>query len=119
MFKSCLNKIQEKALDKPWPLKYVQKDQKKKEMFLPEFFAPNYEGNTIWMHLGACFVKTTYDFDKKLAKKYIEQYKLNIEENKNYMELFNPNGTIYKTPFYVSDEGMLWSSIFLEMNLNV
>tara|TARA_Y100000034_G_scaffold110132_1_gene142018 strand:+ start:3230 stop:4333 length:1104 start_codon:yes stop_codon:yes gene_type:complete len=118
MFKSCLNKIQENNLDKPWPLKYVQKDQKKKEMFLPEVFAPNYEGNTIWMHLGACFIKTIDMFDKNQAKKYLNQYKETIELNKNYMEVFNPDGTLYKTLFYTADESMLWSSIFLELSSN-
>ncbi len=115
MFQRCLKKIQENNLDKPWPLKYTRHRHKHQEMFWPALFASNYEGTTIWMHLGACFIKTVNMFDKKLAKKYLENYKKAIEKHQNFLEVFNTDGTIYKKSFYTSDESMLWASIYLEL----
>lgn len=118
MFLSCLKHIQNNQLDTPWPLKYTKIRHKKNELFLPELFAPNYEGNTIWMHLGLCFIKTVNKFDRNKAKKYINSYKKLIEKNKNFLELYNPDGTVYKKLFYTADEGMLWASIYLDLVKN-
>ncbi len=115
MFKSCLKNIQDNNLDKPWPLKYTRHRHKHQEMFLPELLAPNYEGTTLFMHLALCFVKTVNMFEKKQSKIYLEKIKKIIEKHKNFLEVYNPNGSVYKKMFYTADEGMLWASIYLEL----
>lgn len=109
MIQSSMKAMQKEHLDKPFPLKYTQ--QIPKNFFFPlKIIAYNYEGNTMWMHLGLCYIDVVEKTDKKLAKKYKEQYKRNIEQHKTLLEVFNADGTPYKTFFYHADEAMLWAS---------
>ncbi len=112
MIQKSIAAIQKEKLDQPFPLKYTS--------FVPANFffplklvAPNYEGNSIWMHLGLCYLDVVASVDKKLAKKYVALYGQNIEEHKNFLELFSADGSVYKTPFYHADAGMLWASKWL------
>jgi hypothetical protein len=82
---------------------------------LDMFFTKNYEVNSIWMHIGPLYVKLVKKIDKKLAKKYIDSYTKLIEKHKNFLEVFDSKGNIYKTPFYYSDEGMLWAANYLNL----
>jgi hypothetical protein len=34
-------------------------------------------------------------------------------KHRTFLEVYNSDGTVYKTPFYVADEGMLWCSVWL------
>jgi len=115
MFNSVLDTIQRNGLDKPWPLRYTRSRIKAHEYFPVRFFSKNYEGNTVWMHLGSCFIDVVSKFNKQLTKYYLEQYKHVIQKHKNFLEVFNPDGTIYKTPFYKADESMSWCAIYLNL----
>jgi len=112
MMKSSITKIQEIGLDKPFPLRY---STDKLKMILLDKILSNYEGNTIWCHLGSIYIKTVCKFNKNLAEYYLNQYTKLIEKNKNFIELFFPNGKPYSRFWYYADEGMLWASIILEM----
>lgn len=112
MIKSSLDAIYNERLDKPFPLKYT-KEKPGDYLLFESLFAPNYEGNTIWTNVGQCFIDVVNKVDKKKAKEYVNQYVLNLKKYKNYIEVFNPDGTPYKTTFYYSDTGMLWSSMLL------
>jgi hypothetical protein len=113
MIKLSLNAVYNEGLDKPFPLKYTSK--KIGDYLFPEsVIAPNYEGNTIWTNTGQCFIDVVNKVDKKKAKEYVNQYVENIKKYKNYVEVFNPDGTPYKTIlFYYADTGMLWSAMLL------
>jgi hypothetical protein len=113
MLRSALLKIQESGLDKPFPLRYYHQKHKEQDMLIIEVFAKNYERDTIWMHMGPIYITLVKKINKNKFNFYIEQYKEIIEKHKNYLEVFNPDGSIYKTFFYHADEGMLWSSMFL------
>ena len=115
MLKSSIRKIQEKRLDKPFPLRYYHEKIKKHDMISLEIFAKDYERDTVWCHLGPLYIKLIKRINKKKANYYIKQYKEVIEKNKNYLELFFPNKRPYSTFWYYADEGMLWASIILEM----
>jgi len=112
MIKSSIKKIRENNLDKPFPLKYTSFIPKN-FMFPLSLLANNYEGNTIWVHLGLCYIDVVAKVDKKLTKYYLEQYNKRIEAHKNFLELYDEHGKVYKTLFYHSDEGMLWASKWL------
>ncbi|MEA3430765.1 MAG: hypothetical protein U9R08_05820 [Nanoarchaeota archaeon] len=116
MFQSCLNEIKKAGLDKPWPLKYT--NFRTNQRFPNNIVVPNYEGNSVWTQLGLCFMKTVKMYNYKDFKKYYQQYSELIENNKNLIELFNPDGSVYKTTFYIADESLIWAAIFLEISLN-
>ncbi|MBI4440754.1 hypothetical protein HY639_01160 [Candidatus Woesearchaeota archaeon] len=114
MLASAVGEMKAQGLDKPFPAKYTQQRIREQELFLPSFFASNYEGNSIWTHLGFCFIDVVMMLDKKLAQPYVRDHAKIIEKHKNVLEVFNPDGTPYKRLFYVRDEGMLWAAMFLK-----
>ncbi|MBI4454261.1 hypothetical protein HY636_06475 [Candidatus Woesearchaeota archaeon] len=119
MAKSSIKAIQENKLDQPFPLKYFSNANYGRFLFLPSLFARNYEGNTIWMHLGLCYLDVIAMADRKLFNIYLNQclnkYKELIKTHKNFLEVYNADGTVYTTPFYLCDDSMLWCSKFLEL----
>ncbi|MBS3121607.1 hypothetical protein J4434_01865 [Candidatus Woesearchaeota archaeon] len=123
MIKSSIKAIQENKLDHPFPLKYSSNTNYGKFLFLPSLFARNYEENTIWMHLGLCYLDVIAMTDRKLFKTYLNQclnkYKELIKTYNNFLEVYNADGTVYKTPFYLCDDSMLWCSKYLELSLSI
>jgi hypothetical protein len=116
MLKKAVSSIQRAGLDRPFPLKYTKASKLGKQKFIAlEFFAKNYEGNTVWMHMGPLYVSLVKKIDRKQFKKHCIQYRKLIEKHGNYLELFTPEGNPYKTPFYYSDESMLWAANFLTL----
>ena len=114
MFNKALKSMREAKLEDPFPLKYTA-DKKHNFRFPQSLFASNYQGNSVWIHLGLCFLDVVAKFDKKLMKEYLRKYTEVIEENRNFLELFKTNGQPYKTFFYRADEGMLWAAKYLEL----
>jgi len=113
MLKSCIKSMQNEGLAKPFPLKYTKKDSAKTNF--ARWFVKNYEGNALWMHMGPLYVQLVKKIDKKKAKDYIDAYTLLIEKHKNFLEVFNPDGSVFRSPFYHADEGMLWAANFLTL----
>jgi len=111
MLKSSIISIKKAELDRPFPLKYTKKDIAKYNF--ARMFVPNYEGSSIWMHMGPLYIQLLKKIDKQKAKEYTDIYTKLIEKYKNYPEVFNPNGTLFKSLFYFSDEGMLWAANYL------
>jgi hypothetical protein len=114
MFNLCVKAMQKKGLDEPWPLKYTALDDVSKLNF-GDFLAPGYERDTLWMHLGLCYLTVVKKYDSKLFKKYLEQYESLIVLHKNFLEVYFPNKKPFNRLFYVCDESMLWCSIFLDL----
>jgi len=117
MIKSAVAKIQEEKLDFPLPLKYTCENVKTKMNF-QEIFVKNYEQNTIWAHMGPMFIEVVSKINRAKAKEYLKGYKRVIEDYGNFLEAFNSKLQPYKTPFYHSDEGMLWASMYLNLAKN-
>lgn len=110
MLKKALNAIQKEGLDKPMPLKYTI-DASQTELIFPlNIVLSDYETNTVWLHLGLCFLDVAETFG---IKKYLEKYTRLIEKHKTFPELLEPDGRIFQRFHYASDEGMLWCSKFL------
>ena len=106
----AINAIKKEKLDKPFAVKYEAKRHKEDEIWL-SYFVPNYEGNTIWIHLASCYIDIV---EKKDKISYLKQYKKNIEKYKNFLEVFYPDGKPFNTSLYITDEGMIWCSNYLD-----
>jgi len=114
MLKNSVQSIQEARLDKPFPLRYSNNPKLGRQKFIAlEFFAKNYERSTVWTHMGPLYISLTKKINKDDFSKYCQQYKKMIEKHKNYLEVFTPDSRPYHTPFYYSDESMLWAANFL------
>jgi len=105
MFKNCVDSIKKAGLDKPIPLKYST--GKKLKMNIVSKFVSNYEHDAIWMHMGLLYAQ--------LVKGYKPKYKKLIEKHSNFLEVFNPDGTPFRSKFYYADESMLWSANYLTL----
>lgn len=113
MLNSAIKSMQSANLEKPLPIKYTQKNIAK--FNFARMFVKNYEGTSIWAHMGPLYIHLLKKTNKNLAKKHISSYTKLIEKYKNYLEVFNPDATPFKTPFYYSDEGMLWAANYLTL----
>jgi hypothetical protein len=112
MIRQSIAALQKEKLDQPFPLKYTSSVPK--NFFFPlTVVAPNYEGNSIWMHLGLCYIDVVASVDRTLALRYVQEYKKQIEKQKNFLELYGPNQQPYESLFYYTDAGMLWCSKWL------
>lgn len=114
ILKSSFEAIKKARLDRPFPLKYSSGDGKARFIFL-ERLARGYEGSSVWPHLGLCFLDVIRDFRKTEFKKYLGQYTKIIEENRNFLEVFDEHGKPFTRALYYSDEGMLWASKYLHL----
>jgi len=114
MLKSAISKIIEKNLDNPLPLKYSEKRTGKFTLW-EKIFVPNYEGSVIWVHMAPLYLELLKKVNKNRYNLLINRYKQIIEKHKNYLEVFNPDKSPYKTLFYHADEGMLWAANFLDL----
>lgn len=102
--------LQHAGLDTPFPLKYVLHPQNS-DQFEQRFFAPNYEGNTIWAHMGLLYVRLLQKIDPKRAKRHVETYKNLVEKYRTFLEVYEPDGSsAYQSLFYAADEAMLWAA---------
>jgi len=113
MLNLCIDKIQLEGLDKPFPLRYTKEIPK--NFNFVNWFVPNYEGNTVWMHIGLMYIEIIKRIDKNKAKGYLNKYTRLIEKNRNFLEVFNPDATPFKSFFYYADEGMLWAANYLTL----
>lgn len=112
MFESCQKEMKRAGLDKPLPLKYTSKRRVRgQKMIWQEILAGDYEKDTVWTHLGLCYLDVLKRFgQKKELEKQHKQYSRMIESNKNFIEVFDNNGKPFRTLFYQADSGMIWAS---------
>jgi len=113
ILKKALDSIRKQGLDKPFPLKYTSRRFKEHKMIYSEFLVGNYERDAIWAHVGMMYLRVAAMFDKKLAKKYLGEYKKQIIKHKNFLEVYDRNGKPFSTLFYQTDESMLWCANYL------
>lgn len=114
-FMSCVKQMERAGLCSPWPLRYANARYKEHYMSAHEFFVKDYETNSIWMHLGLCYLDLLKKFDKKRFRKHLAQYERLVKKYKTFLEVYDQSGVPFSTPFYLSDEGMLWVGKLLGM----
>ena len=114
MLQSAITHIHESRLDFPIPIKYTTKNAPIKFIW-SEIFLHNYERDSIWAHMGPLYIKILKKTNKEDAEKAKAAYTKTIETYKNYLEVFNSYGKPFTTPFYRSDEGMLWAANYLTL----
>lgn len=116
IFSSCLKAIKRDKLDDPLPLRYSRKEPTYGLMTpVFRFVAPNYEGNSIWCHLGLCFLYAVKRMRPDLLADYLEAYTLFISRHKNMLEVFGEDARPYKSHFYITDDAMSWAVMYSDL----
>ncbi len=109
--------IQKKQLDQPFPLKTTELRIPSKEHLPVRIFAPNYIGTTIWSYWGMLYIDLLTELNQnEKAAKDLTFYSQNIQKYNGFPELYAPDGTIYKTPFYHSVNDMIWGIYYLYLD---
>jgi hypothetical protein len=67
------------------------------------------------MHAGLMYIKIVKEIDSEKAKEYVNEYTKLIEKYGNFLEVFNSDGTPFRSRFYYADEGMLWCANYLTL----
>lgn len=114
MFKRMVARIEREGLCDPLPLRYTRRKQDHHGVW-QSFFAPNYEGDTVWAHMGMMYLDVLARHDPERARIALAQYARKIEEHKTFLELYEGNGKPYKSLVYMADESMLWCANWLDV----
>lgn len=116
ILKATMTAIHSAELDEPYPLQYINsidKHKEKRNIHLASLFSPDYMTDTRWMHLGLAYLEVLIKHDKKRTKRYLQAYTQNLLKHRTFLEVYSVDGNPYETPFYVSDEAMIWCATYL------
>ncbi len=103
-----LDAIIAEGLADPLPLKYTEQPKPRTEHKLLSVMASNYQGNTIWTMLGVAFLWVLHERDDPRTEEYLRRYERILERDRNCIEIYNPDLTMYNALAYTYDEGMSW-----------
>ena len=116
MVASTMDYINDRKLNKPYPLQYGEHaDKFKYRPGMSNLIMPEYTGTTLWTWHATFYLHILWHYKRS---EYGEQYRKFaelIERHGTYPELVNHDGSWYKAPFYMADPGMVWVALFLEL----
>ncbi len=110
MIKSSMKAIRSEKLDQPFPLKFTNFRNKKKEIGLGRALVPNYQGDTIWSLWGILYIDVVSRVDPELARTYLSKYEELTNKHKTFLEVYNREGKPYRSLVYSSCDSMLWAA---------
>jgi hypothetical protein len=114
MLEQATTSIRAAGLDTPFPLRYVSQFDKKREkiqLHFANYLAPDYETDSIWIHLGLAYLRILPDV--KLKQQHLATYTKQLQTYKTFLEVYDRSGEPLRRPLYVTDEGMLWCANYL------
>lgn len=109
---ACKTLIKE-GLDTHLPIQYRKDADSDGLLLMQRILAPGYEGTSIWLHLGLCYLEQLQYVDKKHTQMVLQKVVKMIEQQKTFVEVFTKDGRPYKSLFYYSDEAMSWIAGYL------
>jgi hypothetical protein len=118
MLDQAMTAIRAAGLDLPFPLRYVSPADKKREktrLHFANMLAPDYETDSIWVHLGLAYLQVLADQNPALARKHLAKYTALIEQHRNFLEVYDATGTPLRRALYICDESMLWCANYLAL----
>jgi hypothetical protein len=116
VLRQALASLESHGLTDPLPLKYESIRQPESEPRLIRFLMPDYQGATVWTSLGSMYMRLRHAVDPG-PQPAIERYREWIEREGVFWEVMDDQThERYWSSFVTqSDEGMLWSAIFLDL----
>lgn len=115
IFSKAFSSLKDRSLDKPFALKYNNKDDVMKWNFL-NFLNTNYEHDTVWLHLAVCYFRVLDLFNyKKELKEQLLIHKGLIESQGSFFEVYRGSGRPFRSLVFEHDEAMIWCAQFLSL----
>ena len=114
MLERCMESIENAGLAKHLPLRYSASKIRRKTI-AASLLAPGYEDDTIWMHIGSVFLELQEQRSREHLKSYLDAFTSYIERSGTFLELYQDDGRPFTTLLYVTEESMLWASVYLNM----
>lgn len=117
LLRTALGVLEERGYADPYPLKYEVARRAQLEPWFVRTFMPDYQGASVWTSLGSMYLQLRHACDPASASAEIDRYRTWIERDGTFWEVIDDQtGERYwSTPLTRSDEGMLWSAIFLDL----
>lgn len=117
ILRKALHELEERGYADPYPLKYEVTRRPELEPLFVRTFMPDYQGATVWTSLGSMYLQLLHSFDPAQAKVELDRYVAWIERDGTFWEVIDDEtGRAYRSnPLSPSDDGMLWSAIFLDL----
>ncbi len=117
VFKKSLRTIKKRKLDKPFALKYNNKNDDMQWLAI-NLINTNYEHDTVWLHLAVCYFKVLDKFNEKdELKKQLKIHKSLIEKQGSFFEVYKSSGEPFKSLVFEHDEAMIWCAGYLDAEL--
>lgn len=116
MRRHAMDALHNNRLDNPWPLRYVSpKDvaAEKVRLSIGNLFAGDYQTHSIWMNIGLCMLDVLWGANPELASTHSRRIGELISQHGTFLEVYDRTGEPFKTPWYVTDEAMLWCAQWL------
>ncbi len=105
-----------RILTKPYPIRYTHTPKAFRYRWWAKTIMRNYAGTTIWTWHGTYYLRLLARNSRPELADAQKDFKAMIERYKTFPELLNPDGSLYKSIAYKSDDGMLWAAIYLAIN---
>ena len=117
LLRQALAALESHGLADPLPLKYEATRRPESEPRIIRFLMPDYQGATVWTSLGSMYMRLQQSVDPATAQPAIDRYRDWIEREGVFWEVMDDETRRrYRSSFITqSDEGMLWSAIFLDL----
>lgn len=114
--RSAMDALHGNGLDDPWPLRYISpKDAavERVKLNIGNLFAGDYQTHSIWMNIGMCMLDVLWEANPKAARVHDHRVGELIAQHGTFLEVYDRTGEPFKTPWYVTDEAMLWCAQWL------
>ena len=120
ILRAAFRQLEERGYANPYPLKYEVRRRADVEPLFVRTVMPDYQGATVWTSLGSMYLQLLHSFDPVQAQGEISRYQAWVERDGTFWEVIDDEtGQRYSsTVLTQSDEGMLWSAIFLDLLQN-
>ena len=111
--RSLLRAIEEKRLQEPVALRYTDEPRAFRYRWWARTIMRDYAGGTVWSWMGAMYLDLLARAGAPEEARERAKFDAMIGRIGAFPELLRPDGTLYETPFYRAERGMIWAALYL------
>jgi hypothetical protein len=115
LLRRTLASVSSKRLGKPFPMKYTDSPEAFRYRWWALLAMRGYAGDSIWTWHGAVYLHLLRKLGSPEYGERLTDFTRLIERHRNFPEVLSPDGSWYRTPVYLGEEGMIWSALYLDL----